>query len=242
VIDPELSDAIADNLAAVRSRIERAATRSGRPASSIRLVAISKTFGPEHVRAAHAAGQVDFGENKVQEALEKREALADLNLRWHLVGHLQSNKARKAVGPFALIHSLDGADLLSRLDRAAGEAGQPVDTLIQVDLAGEATKFGAPAAELPGLFEAASRARHVRVAGMMLLPPWSDDPEFARPYFRRLRQLRDEFLARGVPSAMLAELSMGMSHDFEVAIEEGATLVRVGTAIFGPRTTRPQAP
>jgi hypothetical protein len=242
VIDPELSDAIADNLAAVRSRIERAATRSGRPASSIRLVAISKTFGPEHVRAAHAAGQVDFGENKVQEALEKREALADLNLRWHLVGHLQSNKARKAVGPFALIHSLDGADLLSRLDRAAGEAGQPVDTLIQVDLAGEATKFGAPPAELPGLIEAASRARHVRVAGMMLLPPWSDDPEFARPYFRRLRQLRDEFLARGVPAAMLAELSMGMSHDFEVAIEEGATLVRVGTAIFGPRTTRPQAP
>jgi PLP dependent protein len=236
VIDPELSRTIADNLAAVRSRIERAAARSGRPASSVRLVAISKTFGPEHVRAAHAAGQVDFGENKVQEALEKREALTDLDLRWHLVGHLQSNKAKKAVGPFALIHSLDGADLLTRLDRAAGEAGRPVNTLTQADLAGESTKFGASPAELSSLFEAASRASHVRVVGLMLLPPWSDDPEASRPYFRRLRQLREELLARGIPPAMLVELSMGMSHDFEVAIEEGATLVRVGTAIFGPRS------
>jgi hypothetical protein len=236
VIDPDLSRTIADNLATVRSRIERAAARSGRPASSIRLVAISKTFGPDHVRAAHAAGQVDFGENKVQEALEKRAALADLDLRWHLVGHLQSNKAKKAAGPFALIHSLDGADLLARLDRAAGEAGRPVEALVQVDLAGETTKFGAVPAELPGIFEAASRARHVRVVGLMLLPPWSDDPERTRPYFRRLSQLRDECLAGGTPPAMLADLSMGMSHDYEVAIEEGATLVRVGTAIFGPRT------
>ena len=239
MIDPDLSRTIAGNLAVVRSRIERAAARSGRPARSIRLVAISKTFGPDHVRAAHAAGQVDFGENKVQEALEKREALADLDLRWHLVGHLQSNKAKRAAGPFALIHALDSPDLLGRLDRAAGEVGRPVEALVQVDLAGEATKFGAVPAEVPGLLEAASRANHVRVVGLMLLPPWSEDPEQARPYFRRLRQLREEYLAAGVPPAMLAELSMGMSHDFEVAIEEGATLVRVGTAIFGQRAPRP---
>ena len=236
MIDPGLSRSIADNLAAVRSRIERAAARSGRPASSIRLVAISKTFGPGHVRAAYAAGQRDFGENKVQEALDKREALADLDVRWHLVGHLQSNKAKKAAGAFALIHSVDGADLLLRLDRAARELGQSVDALVQVDLAGEATKFGAAPADLPAVFDAASRAAHLRIVGLMLLPPWSEDPEETRPYFRRLRQLREEWLARGTPAAMLAELSMGMSHDFEVAIEEGATLVRVGTAVFGPRS------
>jgi len=239
VIDPDLSRTLAENLAAVRSRVERAAARSGRPAGTVRLVAISKTFGPEHVRAVHAAGQIDFGENKVQEALEKREALADLDLRWHLVGHLQSNKAKKAAGPFALIHSLDSVDLLARLDRAAGEAGRPVDALVQVDLAGEATKFGAVPADVPRLLDAATRAAHVRVVGLMLLPPWSEDPEPTRPYFRRLRQLREEYLARGIPPAMLAELSMGMSHDFEVAIEEGATLVRVGTAIFGSRQARP---
>ena len=236
MIDPGLSRSIADNLAAVRSRIERAAARSGRPASSIRLVAISKTFGADHVRAARAAGQIDFGENKVQEALDKREALADLDVRWHLVGHLQSNKAKKAAGAFALIHSVDGADLLLRLDRAARELGQSVDALVQVDLAGEATKFGAAPADLPAVFDAASRAAHLRIVGLMLLPPWSEDPEETRPYFRRLRQLREEWLARGTPAAMLAELSMGMSHDFEVAIEEGATLVRVGTAVFGPRS------
>ena len=239
MIDPDLPRTIADNLAAVRLRVERAAARSGRPVSSIRLVAISKTFGPDHVRAAHAAGHRDFGENKVQEALEKREALAGLDLRWHLVGHLQSNKARKAVGPFALIHSLDSADLLARLDRAARDLGQAVEALVQVDLAGEATKFGAAPDDLPAILDAAARAERVRVAGLMLLPPWSEDPEQARPYFIRLRQLRDELLARGTPPALLAELSMGMSHDFEVAIEEGATLVRVGTAIFGPRTPHP---
>jgi hypothetical protein len=230
------SDSITANLAVVRARLAQAAARSARPASDVRLVAISKTFGPEHVRAAYAAGQRDFGENRVQEALEKRAALADLgDIRWHLVGHLQSNKARKVVGPFGLVHSVDSRDLLLRLDAVAREQGVTVDVLLQVDLAGEATKFGAPLEALAPLVDAAVACEGTRMAGLMLLPPWFDDPEEARPYFRRLRQIRDDLRARGVPASMLRELSMGMSHDFEVAIEEGATLVRVGTAIFGSR-------
>ena len=238
--DPGLVDGIHANLAAVRARIAQAAARGGRPASDVRLVAISKTFGPDYVRAAHAAGQRDFGENRVQEALEKQAALADLDLAWHLVGHLQSNKARKAVGPFALIHSVDSRDLLRRLDAAAGEQARVVEVLLQVDLAGEATKFGAPPDELAALVEAAAGCRWARLAGLMLLPPYFDDPQRARPFFQRLRALRDDLRSRGTPPACLRELSMGMSHDFEVAIEEGATIVRVGTAIFGTRPT-PQA-
>jgi hypothetical protein len=215
--------------------VERAVARAGRPAGSVRLVAISKTFGPDAVRAAHAEGQRDFGENRVQEALAKREALADLDLRWHLVGHLQSNKARKAAGPFALIHSVDSVDLLRKLDQAAAEQGGGLEVLVQVDLAGEATKFGAPAEEVHRLFDAAATLHAAAVVGLMVLPPFFDDPEQARPYFQRLRAARDSLAGRGVPAGMLRELSMGMSHDFEVAIEEGATIVRVGTAIFGAR-------
>jgi len=226
---------IAEHLAAVRARMERAAARAGRPASSVRLIAISKTFGPEAVCAAHAAGQRDFGENRVQEALAKREALANLDLRWHLVGHLQSNKARKAVGPFCLIHSVDSVELLRKLDQAAAERGERVEGLVQVDLAGETTKFGARLDEVERLFEAAATLPAAALVGLMLLPPYFDDPEQTRPFFRQLRALRDRLAARGVPAGMLRELSMGMSHDFEVAIEEGATLLRVGTAIFGAR-------
>jgi len=235
VNQPGLSDSIAANLAAVRARLAQAAARSGRPASDVRLVAISKTFGADHVRAAHAAGQRDFGENRVQEALEKQTALADLDLRWHLVGHLQSNKARKAVGPFTLVHSVDSRELLLRLEAIAREQGRQIEVLLQVDLAGEATKFGAPPEALSPLVETALACQAARVVGLMLLPPWFDDPEQARPYFRRLRAIRDDLASQGVPVAMLRELSMGMSHDFEVAVEEGATLVRVGTAIFGER-------
>ena len=175
-----LDATIAANLAAIRSRIADAARRAGRRPEDVRLVAVSKTFGPDHVRAAWAASQRDFGENKVQEALQKLEATADIEIRWHLIGHLQSNKARKAATAFAAIHSVDSMDLLRRID----------------------------------------------------------DAEQARPYFARLRRLRDRLVADGVPAAHLADLSMGMSHDFEVAIQEGATLVRIGTAIFGKRTVR----
>jgi len=232
---PSRRDEIATSLSAVRQRLARALERAGRSPSSARLVAISKTRPAEDVRAAFDAGQIDFGENRVQEALEKIAATSDIPITWHLVGHLQSNKARRAASSFGWIHSVDGADLLKRIDAAAEEDGRRPELLIQVDLAGEPTKHGAPAGAWFSLFEAASGCRAARVAGLMLLPPFTPDPEDARPYFTRLRDLRDELAARGVPPGMLRELSMGMSHDFEVAVEEGATLIRVGTAIFGDR-------
>lgn len=198
-------------------------------------MAVSKTFGAEHIRAAAAAGQVDFGENRVQEALQKITQTADLQIRWHLVGHLQTNKARKAAPAFAWIHSLDSVDLLEKLDAAAAEAGAAPGLLIEVDLAGEPTKHGAPPAEVRAILDAGRRCRAARVVGLMVLPPLAEDPELARPWFRRLRELRDALLAEGADPDMLGELSMGMSHDFDVAVHEGSTVVRVGTAIFGQR-------
>jgi len=227
--------ALRSRLADVRARIERAAGRAGRDPASIRLVAVSKTFPVDYVRAAADAGQIDFGENKVQEALSKMDATVDLPLRWHLVGHLQSNKARKAAR-FNVVHSVDTAALLDKLDQAADAAGRRIDALVQVDLAGEATKHGAREDELASIFEAAQSARATRIVGLMLLPPAVDDPAASRPYFQALRAVRDRLLARGLAASSLNELSMGMSHDFEVAIDEGATLVRVGTAIFGSRS------
>ena len=229
------SAAIRARLADVRARIERAAGRAGRDPSSIRLVAVSKTFPADAVRAAADAGHVDFGENKVQEALQKIEQTAGLRIRWHLVGHLQSNKAKKA-GAFDMIHSIDAADLAAKVDDAARAARRRVELLVQVDLAREPTKHGAPEDTLPAIFDAARGADAAPVVGLMLLPPAVDDPDAARPYFRELRAVRDRLLAHGVDASMLRELSMGMSHDFEVAVEEGSTLVRVGTAIFGGRS------
>jgi PLP dependent protein len=231
-------DSIRANLTAIRERIAAAASAAGRQPDDVRLVAVSKTFSADHVRAAYAAGQRDFGENKVQEALQKIGETADLEIRWHLIGHLQSNKAKKAAPAFAAIHVVDSVDLVRRLDTAAADAGAAPDLFVQVDLAGEATKFGAPEADVPAIVRAAAECRAARMRGLMLLPPWSDDPEQARPYFRRLRELRDRLIAEGVERDRLRDLSMGMSHDFEVAIQEGATLVRVGTAIFGTRTVR----
>lgn len=226
---------IADRLTEVRARIATAALSSGRDPSSVLLIAVSKTFPLDRVREAFAAGHRDFGENRVQEALQKIAASADHGIRWHLLGHLQTNKARKAGPVFATIQSVDSVELLHKLDLAADETGTTPELLIQVDLAGEATKFGAPPSAVPQLFEAAAALRAARVVGLMMLPPVPDTPEDARPWFRRLRDLRDEWLASGVPPAMLRELSMGMSGDFEVAVQEGATMVRVGTAIFGRR-------
>lgn len=226
---------LASRLAGVRERIARAAGRVRRDPSTIRLVAISKTFPAADVRSAAAAGQLDFGENKVQEALTKMEQTADLPLRWHLVGHLQSNKARKAAASFDAIHSIDAASLATRLDAAAQETGRPVELLIQVDLAGEPTKYGVRRDDLLGVIEPALQCKAARLTGLMLLPPATADPEAARPYFAALRRLRDDLVAQGIPSSRLAQLSMGMSQDFEVAIEEGATLLRVGTAIFSRR-------
>jgi pyridoxal phosphate enzyme (YggS family) len=226
---------IPKRLAEIRDRIANAAGRAGRQPADVRLIAVSKTHPIDAVRAAADAGQIDFGENKVQEALQKIAQSADTPLRWHLIGHLQSNKVRKAAGVVNVIQAIDSVDLLKRVDQAAAEAGRTVDCLIQVDLALEDSKFGAPLAEVPAIAQAAAACTAANLIGLMLLPPLAENPEDARPWFASLRAVRDELAASGVPAGRLRELSMGMSHDFEVAIEEGATMVRVGTAIFGER-------
>jgi pyridoxal phosphate enzyme (YggS family) len=230
------ASALRARLADVRDRIARAAARAGRSPSSIRLLAVSKTFGADAVRAAAAEGQIDFGENKVQEAQAKRAETRDLKVVWHLIGHLQSNKAKKAAAEFDVIHSIDSVELLRKIDAAAAEAGRHIRLLAQADLAGEATKHGAREDELLPIFEAASSCRAVTLTGLMIIPPAVNSAEEARPWFRKLRDVRDRLLAQGIDSSRLTELSMGMSHDYEIAIEEGATIVRVGTAIFGGRT------
>jgi pyridoxal phosphate enzyme (YggS family) len=230
------SSQVASRLNDVRARMADAATRAGRSPADVRLIAVSKTFPLDLIRAAYDAGQRDFGENRVQEALQKVHAAADMQIRWHLIGHLQSNKARKAAEVCALIHSIDSADLLRRVDRAAAEAGRTVDVLVQVDLALEPTKHGAPPEALSGIVAEGRRCTAARLVGLMLLPPAAENPEDARAWFRRLRAERDRLVSESPPVApLLTELSMGMSHDFEVAIEEGATMVRVGSAIFGER-------
>ena len=231
-----LDAVIADNLRAVRTRIHAAARRVSRDPDDVTLVAVSKTFPSDDVRAAAAAGQIDFGENKVQEGLQKIAETADIRLRWHLIGHLQSNKARRAAAQFACIHSIDSVDLLERVDSAAVNTGSSPDVLVQVDLAGEETKFGAPADAARRIVDAALAAKAVKLAGLMIVPPWNEDQEQTRPWFTQLRELRDQWVGSGIAAKSLRHLSMGMSHDFEAAIEEGSTLVRVGTAIFGKRT------
>jgi PLP dependent protein len=238
---------IAENLAEVRARIAEAARRAGRSATEITLVAVSKTFPADRVREAWEAGQCDFGENKVQEGLQKIADTADIvdkggsaaqGPRWHLIGHLQSNKARKAGAAFSVIQSVDSLELLNRLDEAAADrpgGSQPLQVLVQVDLAGEATKFGAEPGEATRIVRGALEANALELAGLMLMPPWNEDQEKTRPWFARIRKFRDRLIDEGVPAASLRHLSMGMSHDYEAAIEEGATIVRVGTAIFGRR-------
>ena len=226
---------IAANLDDLRRRLRAAASRTGRDESSVRLIAVSKTFGPEHVRAAMAAGQREFGENRVQEGLDKIAAVAGADLVWHLIGHLQTNKAKKAAAAFAWIHSIDSVELLRKVDAGAADAGTTPQVLVQVDLAQETTKFGAGPAAVREIVQAALEARAVQLRGLMIVPPIPDVAEASRPWFRQLRELRDALVAAGVPATHLGELSMGMSQDFDVAIEEGATMVRVGTSIFGRR-------
>jgi hypothetical protein len=226
---------IADRLTEVRARIAGAARSVGRDPLAIRLVAVSKTVPLDAIHEAYAAGQRDFGENRVQESLQKIQSSTDFLITWHLLGHVQANKARKAGSAFATIQSVDSEAILRKLDLAAEEAGTRPELLIQVDLAGEASKSGAPPSDVPRLLEAAEGLNAARVVGLMTLPPQARLPEDARPWFRRMRDLRDSWLAAGVPPHRLRELSMGMSGDFEVAIQEGATMVRIGTAIFGSR-------
>ncbi len=223
-------DEIAARLTAVRERIARAARRAERDPAAVRLVLASKTQPPAAIRAAYAAGAREFGENYVQEAAAKQDALADLgDLRWHLIGHLQTNKARDAANRFALIHSLDSARLAAALGRA--RPVPRVAVLIEVNAAGEASKSGVAAAEVERLIEQARAT--VEILGLMTIPPPASDPERSRSHFAALRAMRDRLAA--ATGLALSELSMGMTDDFEVAIEEGATIVRVGRAVFGER-------
>jgi PLP dependent protein len=229
---------ISENLATVRERINSAARRAARSPEEVALMAVSKTQPVESIRHAYAAGQRLFGENRVQEFAGKAEPLHDLrDAAWHMIGHLQSNKAAKTAELFHAVDSLDSLKLAEKLDAGARALGKKLEVLIEINVGGETAKSGtAPdSRELEELLMAAPRFEALVFRGLMTVPPLTDDPEGARPYFRKLRALRDAIAARRLPSIAMEQLSMGMSHDFEVAIEEGSTCVRVGTAIFGER-------
>lgn len=229
-----MREGIRDRLQRVQERIEKAARRAGKKPDDITLVTVSKTFDAATIQQAVEAGVRDLGENKVQEAFDKVGHVTG-DIRWHLIGHLQSNKAKRAVETFSVIHTIDSIDLARRVDRIAGEMGRRPVVLVQVDLAHEPTKSGADESELAGIVDALDSLKNVDVRGLMTLPPFFESPEETRPYFRKLRELSDALNRSRASNRKLTELSMGMSHDFEVAIEEGATIVRVGTAIFGSR-------
>jgi pyridoxal phosphate enzyme (YggS family) len=229
---------VRENLLRVQERIAAAARRAGRRGEEVTLIGVSKTHHPEAIRAAYEAGLRHFGENRVQEWERKRSSVEDLDAKWHLIGHLQSNKAARAAGLFHCVDSVDDFALAQRLDRARHDLGAAdrMRVLLEVRVAEEETKSGVSAAELPALAEKVTMLPRLELAGLMCIPPFLEDSESVRPYFRRLRELRDELetrLGRALPV-----LSMGMSHDFEVAIEEGASEVRIGTALFGTRSAK----
>ena len=225
-----------ERLVKVNARIKAAASLAGRAPEEISLIAVSKTHPPEVIRPAIEAGILDLGENRVQEAESKIELIGRERVTWHLIGHLQANKARRAVQLFDIIHSLDSPSLAQRLDRLCHEESrEELPLLIQVDLADEATKSGVSEAELPNLVAAVKHCERLRLIGLMSVPPFFEDTELVRPYFSRLRKIRDDLQSIGAFGTESGALSMGMSHDFEVAIQEGATMIRVGTAIFGER-------
>jgi pyridoxal phosphate enzyme (YggS family) len=226
---------IKENIEKVRDRMAAACRRSGRSIDDVKLVAITKTVPPDRVQQAWEAGIRDFGENRVQEAREKIASLAGLPATWHLVGHLQTNKAKAALELFEWIHSIDSLRLAQRLERLARDEGKRLRVLLEVNLGGEPTKSGVSEAALTELVTQIAQLRTLDLCGLMTIPPFFASPEDVRPCFRRLRHLAAEINSRQLPNVRLTQLSMGMSHDFEVAIEEGATMVRIGTAIFGSR-------
>jgi hypothetical protein len=229
---------IPENVVLVRELIAAAARRARRNPEEITLMAVSKTFAAERVREAYRAGLRAFGENRVQEFAGKAGALADLeDAKWHMIGHLQTNKALRAVELFTAIDSVDSLRLAEKLNASAGQCGKKLPVLIEINVGGEAAKSGLPSEspELEKLLLAAPQLEHLELRGLMTIPPFTDDPQQARPDFRKLRELRDQIAARRLPNVSMNVLSMGMSHDFEIAIEEGSTCVRVGTAIFGER-------
>jgi PLP dependent protein len=225
---------IADNLKTVRDRIASAAARAGRDPSSVKLVVVTKTVDVGKIREALASGSMILGENRVQEAKDKIDQLGP-DASWHLIGRLQTNKAKFAVKLFSLIHSVDSLDLAKELDRQAAKIGKAQDVLVEVNIAGEAAKAGVSVADAPSLVREAAKFGHIAIKGLMTMPPYSENPEDSRPYFRRLRELASAIAGENIANVSMQELSMGMSGDFETAVEEGATLVRVGTAIFGER-------
>ena len=229
---------IAENAAAVRERIGAAARRAGRNADDVVLMGVSKTFPAEAVRAAYAAGIRVFGENRVQEFAEKFAGIGQMrDAEWHLIGHLQSNKAGKAAELFDAVDSVDSLRLAERLNAAAATFGKKLRVLIEINIGGEEAKAGLypSSPELEEILLAAPRLDHLEIQGLMTIPPFRENPEDARPYFRKLREVRDGIAARQLSGVGMSVLSMGMSHDFEIAVEEGSTCVRVGTAIFGTR-------
>lgn len=235
---PTFLVSISENIAKVREQVQAAARRASRDPGEVALMAVTKTHPPERIREAYEAGLRLFGENRVQEFADKSEALRDLQgADFHLIGHLQTNKAGKATALFSAIDSVDSSRLAQKLNAAAQELGKKLKVLIEVNVGGEAAKSGtAPESqELEDLLLGAPALEHLEFRGLMTVPPFTEDPQLARPYFRQLRELRNEIAARKLPAVSMAMLSMGMSHDFEVAIEEGSTCVRVGTAIFGAR-------
>lgn len=227
---------IADNIAGIKEKISNAALSCGRDPGEVKLVAVTKTVEPERIRNAIDAGLDCFGENYIQEAREKIEALADADVSWHFIGHLQSNKAKYAAGLFDLIHSVDSLKLAREIDRQAARRGLVQNILVQVNVGRDSQKSGVDEEAAVDLVRDAAGLEHVRVRGLMTMPPFFDAPEKVRPYFRQLAQLRNRIAAKNISGAEMKELSMGMTGDFEVAIAEGATLVRIGTAIFGERT------
>jgi hypothetical protein len=229
---------IAENIARVQERIAAAARRAGRNPDEITLMAVSKTFLPEHIREAYAGGLRVFGENRVQEFAGKAESLRELrDAEWHLIGHLQSNKATKAAELFSAVDSLDSVRVAGKLNAAAQSLSKTLPVLIEINVGGEEAKSGAAPAseELEQILLGAPQWKNLTIRGLMTVPPYTEDPDGARSFFRQLREIGDGITARRLPSVAMDVLSMGMSHDFELAIEEGSTCVRVGTAIFGKR-------
>jgi pyridoxal phosphate enzyme (YggS family) len=225
---------IADNLKTVNEKIAAAAKHACRELSSVRLIVVTKTVDVDRIREAVAAGAVILGENRVQEAKDKIEKLGGI-AGWHLIGHLQSNKAKYAVKLFDLIHSVDNLELAKEIDKQAAKIGKMQNVLIEVSIAGEAQKAGVGLDRTIELINEAAKLKNIAIQGIMTVPPLLDDPDAVRPYFRKMRLLADGIKKENIPNVNMKELSMGMSGDFEVAIEEGATMVRVGTAIFGKR-------
>jgi len=232
---------VSQNIARIKYRIASAAQRAQRNPNEIALMAVTKTFPPERIREAYEAGLRLFGENRVQEFASKADSLRDLrDAEWRMIGHLQTNKAAKAVELFAAVDSVDSLRLAQKLNASAQQLGKKLAVLIEINVGGEAAKSGIDSGsrELDELLQGAAELEHLEFRGLMTIPPFTDDPQHARPYFQNLRQLRDDIAARRLPNINMSVLSMGMSHDFEVAIEEGSTCVRLGTAIFGERTAR----